>query len=156
MATGWARCWNPNGGLQNELRAQGHRFIVDPAIEVAHMNYSRVAPSLRLHHLAGRMFAASRRTGWGPARRVAFALASPLIFAKRLGQSVSEGLARRARRSSPALPPLVLYLAAALRAKRWAISWAPAGWEGSWRNWSIPAGAMCDPEEVDLQLKPSD
>jgi hypothetical protein len=143
--------------LQNELRAQGHRFIVDPAIEVAHMNYSRVAPSLRLHHLAGRMFAASRRTGWGPARRVAFALASPLIFAKRLGQAVSEGLASDARGDLPrALPPLVLYLAASAAGEAMGYLLGTGGLEGELAELEYSRWRHVRPQEVDLQLKPSD
>ncbi|MDU8942187.1 glycosyltransferase [Ovoidimarina sediminis] len=69
--------------LQKELAAKGHRFYTDPMVETAHLNYSRLAPSLRLHVLAGRAFAATRSQNWPLYKRAAFAAASPAIAVKR-------------------------------------------------------------------------
>jgi hypothetical protein len=143
--------------LQNALCAQGHRFLVDPAIEVAHMNYARVAPSLKLHHLAGRMFAASRRAGWSTPRRMAFALAAPLIFAKRFVQSVAEGLGPETRGDLPrSIPPLLLYLAVSAAGEAMGYLFGTGGREGELAELEYSRWQHVRPEEVALQLDPTE
>ncbi len=143
--------------LQNELHAQGHRFLVDPAVQVAHMNYSRVAPSLKLHHLAGRMFAASRRTGWTTPRRVAFALAAPLIFAKRFVQTVCEGLGPETRGDLPrSIPPLGLYLAVSAAGEAMGYLFGTGDRERELAELEYSRWQHVRPSEVDLQLDPSE
>jgi hypothetical protein len=143
--------------LQNELRVQGHRFLVDPEIQVAHMNYSRVGPSLKLHHLAGRMFAASRRTDWNTPRRLAFALAAPLIFAKRFVQTVSEGLRPETRRDLPrSIPPLVVYLAVSAAGEAMGYLFGTGGRERELAELEYSRWRHVRPEEVDLQLSPTE
>lgn len=142
--------------LQNDLRERGHRFAVDPAIRVAHMNYSRVAPSLRLHYLAGRMFAASRRDGWSVVQRLTFAAAAPLIFAKRLGQSLAEGLRSDARRDIVrALPPLIAYLAVSAAGEAMGYLFGTGGREGELAELEYSRWRHVRPDEVALQSGPA-
>lgn len=65
--------------LQMDLRRKGHGFWIDPAIEVAHLNFSRTGTTVSLRFLGGWMFAASRAEGWSFGRRMLYALAFPAI-----------------------------------------------------------------------------
>ena len=88
-----------------ELIEQGHLFAIAPGALVYHQNHSRFWPSLELRFQTGRLFAANRSAKWSVTRRVAYALAAPLIPPLRLSRllraAVRVGQARR-------LPQLVL------------------------------------------------
>lgn len=141
--------------LQNELRAGGHTFLMDPEIETAHMNYSRLRPSFRLHYLAGRMFAASRREGWGPARRIAFALAAPAIFLKRLIDVSARCLASDAAPHLPrALPVMIGYLAASAAGEAMGYATGTGGRESDLAEMEYSRWRNVLPKEADLQMKP--
>jgi Glycosyl transferase family 2 len=65
--------------LMWDLRAKGHRLLLDPAAETAHMNFGLWSSWLRVMLLNGRAFADTRSSSWPLARRLAFAAASPAI-----------------------------------------------------------------------------
>lgn len=100
--------------MHADLRAHGHTLFLDPANEVAHLNYSLVGRSVRLQFLAGRMFAASRAANWSPWRRLAFAFLSPAIPLKRVVAVSRDVVAVGAHRGRliAALPMAFLLLAA--------------------------------------------
>jgi len=118
--------------LQNDLRKKGHKFWIAPEVEVAHLNYSLVKPSLALHLGEGRMFAASRSSSWSLLKRAAFALAWPLIFIKRLvaisWDAWQAGLGREWFR---AFPLLALFLAVSTFGEGLGYAFG----EGRWRHW---------------------
>ena len=62
-----------------DLRQRGLQVAMEPAATTRHENFSRLLPSLQLRLCAGRLFAASRATGWSVWRRLGFAAASPAI-----------------------------------------------------------------------------
>ena len=98
--------------MQWELQSQGHRFAIEPRAIVRHENFARLAPSMRLRFHGGRQFAARRAQTWTPGRRVAFALASPLIPVVRWWRCVP--MATRANGGTPPwriLPALAWLLA---------------------------------------------
>jgi hypothetical protein len=68
----------PTAGLAGRLRAGGHRFLVEPAARIDHLNVDRPLAWLRERYLHGRLVG-SRATGWGPGRRLVYALGSPLV-----------------------------------------------------------------------------
>ncbi len=70
--------------LQAALRAGGHTFWLDPAIAVAHLNYSNTLRSLRLQLLGGWMFAASRSTEWPVTKRLLYAALFSAIALRRM------------------------------------------------------------------------
>lgn len=72
--------WN----LHRDLRARGHRLYLEPAAATRHLNMTRVAPSFRMWRHYSRDLASVRAREWPLARRVAYSLAAPAIFAKRL------------------------------------------------------------------------
>lgn len=65
--------------VQRDLRAAGHRMLLEPAAVTNHLNFSRLSPSIYLRFNAGRSFAAHRTTGWTLSRRLAYAVGAPLI-----------------------------------------------------------------------------
>jgi GT2 family glycosyltransferase len=96
--------------LHWDLRAKGYRLYLEPAAEISHINFARLAPWIPVQFHAGRVFAAARaeREGWSWPRRLLYALGSPLIPPVRLCR-----IARRApahRELLGALPMLVLGL----------------------------------------------
>jgi len=98
--------------MQWELQSQGHRFAIEPRAIVRHENFAQLGPSIRLRFHGGRLFAARRAQAWTPGRRVAFALASPLIPLVRWWRSVP--MATRANGGTPPWriwPVLALLLA---------------------------------------------
>lgn len=65
--------------LHQDLLAKGHRLYQEPSSRAYHLNYSRLAPTLREYFLASRGFAARRASGWSRARRTVYAVGSPLL-----------------------------------------------------------------------------
>jgi hypothetical protein len=82
--------------LHWDLRARGQGLYLEPAARTHHFNYSRASAWLPATYFTSRTFAGRRIHGWSPARRLAFALASPLIPLVRLRRCV-----RDFRRSTP-------------------------------------------------------
>lgn len=143
--------------LQNDMRARGSRFVIDPEIRVAHLNYARFGSSLSLHHLAGRMFAAHRRIGRGPVWRLGFAAAAPLIFAKRLGQAVMDALASDIRPDLPrALPATIAFLAVSAAGEAMGYLFGTGGREGELAKLEYSRWRHVMPDEADLQLNPAE
>jgi glycosyltransferase involved in cell wall biosynthesis len=74
--------------IQRDLRSKGYRMLLEPAAITRHLNFSRLAPSLRLRFNAGRSFAGHRRTGWNLSKRLGYILGSPLIPAVRCSRII--------------------------------------------------------------------
>lgn len=86
---------SPGRELSDRLRAAGHVLLHVPEATVAHVNASRRRAWLRERWLGGRLVGCARGRGWPWPRRVAYALACPLIAAV---------LARRALRTATPRP----------------------------------------------------
>ena len=98
--------------LHWDLRARGHGLYLEPAARTHHFNYSRATAWLPATYLTARTFAGRRVRGWSAARRLAFALASPLIPLVRLRRCVRDFRRSRVRPSVPqVLPALATALA---------------------------------------------
>jgi Glycosyl transferase family 2 len=69
------------GGLLQDLRAKGHRLLLQPAARIAHVNPSRLVSTADLRFNAGRLYGASRaaRNRWSMPKRLLYAAAGPLI-----------------------------------------------------------------------------
>jgi hypothetical protein len=98
--------------IQRDLRSKGHRMLLEPAAKTRHLNFSRVAPSLKLRFNAGRSFAGHRRAGWSLSKRLCYILGAPLIPAVRLSRII--GVVRRSPLHSGLLPRIVPMLLLAL------------------------------------------
>lgn len=99
--------------LHAELRARGERLLLDPAIRVEHLNYSKALWSIPLQFLGGRMYAASRAERWAGGKRIAYGLAWPLIPPLRLVRTLKDlmqlpGGKRIALRAAPMIALLLL------------------------------------------------
>jgi hypothetical protein len=79
--------------LMWDLRAKGHRLLLDPAAQTAHMNFGLWSSWLPVMFLNGRAFADTRSATWSLAKRLAFVAASPMIPFVRLARTL--GHARR-------------------------------------------------------------
>jgi hypothetical protein len=69
------------GDVFRELRAQGHGLYLEPAAQVRHANFDRLAPTARYRVNSARLYAdvRAREEGWPAARRLAYLVAGPLI-----------------------------------------------------------------------------
>jgi hypothetical protein len=99
--------------LHMDLAARGHRLLLCPKARTAHVNFSRLAPWLRVQVHNGRVFASARADAWSRPRRLLYCAASPLIPLVRLGRSVGtvKRLAGADRGVLRCLPLLALGLA---------------------------------------------
>jgi hypothetical protein len=70
---------DPEYHLQDRLRAQGHRFYLDPRARTRHISDSKFSSACSAMFGRGRIFAASRSENWSLAKRLAYVLASPLF-----------------------------------------------------------------------------
>lgn len=98
--------------IQRDLRANGHRMLLEPSARTNHLNFSRVAPSLNLRFNAGRSFAGHRKMGWSLGKRAAYVFGAPLIPLVRLARIVR--MVRSSRTYSPLIPRVIPMLALAL------------------------------------------
>lgn len=93
--------------LHWELRGAGHRLRVEPAAVVRHTNFALWRAWIPVQFFNGRLFAGARRREMSLARRVVFALGSPLIplvRGWRLWRATPRGaLRRRFLATTPAL-----------------------------------------------------
>jgi len=100
------------GSLHQSLRAKGHRFFMEPAAEIHHLNASRLSSTIALRFQAGRMFGATRARDerWSPLRRVLYVGGLPLIPAMHLPRILREVRARgRQRELVPRILPALLF-----------------------------------------------
>lgn len=84
--------------LQWELAASGHTLYLETRAVTRHLNITRLDSFRTVHFQYGRMFAAQRAGSWNMARRMLYAMGSPLIPMIRLVRHASD-IAR-----SPKLP----------------------------------------------------
>ncbi len=75
-----------DGNLLGTLLKQGQRFYLEPDARVRHLNPSVTSSTRELRFGAGRLYAATRATGgnWSTAKRLGYALGSPLFPVMRL------------------------------------------------------------------------
>jgi GT2 family glycosyltransferase len=76
--------------LHWDLRQKGYRLHLEPAAQIAHLNFGRLSSWVQAQFYSGRVFAASRARPWNPGRRALYALASPLIPFVRLWRIVEQ------------------------------------------------------------------
>jgi GT2 family glycosyltransferase len=76
--------------LHWDLRQKGYQLHLEPAAQVAHLNFGRLSSWLQAQFYSGRVFAASRGRSWNAGRRVLYALASPLIPFVRMNRIVEQ------------------------------------------------------------------
>lgn len=76
--------------LHDHLRQKGLRLQFDPSMRIEHLNHSRPGIGVPLHFLAGRVFAATRAQSWPITRRLAYALACPLIPPLRFARAMRD------------------------------------------------------------------
>jgi hypothetical protein len=96
--------------LHWELRRGGQVVAMEPEARSRHQNFARFKPTLGLRFHGGRHFAANRALDWPVARRLAYALASPLIPLLRTARTI--GHIRRAapRRLTPGFVAALLLM----------------------------------------------
>lgn len=100
------------GSLHQRLRAKGHRFVMEPAAQIHHLNPSRLSSTIALRFQAGRMFGATRarHERWSFVRRVLYIGALPLIPAMHLTRILGEVRVRgRQRELLPRILPALLF-----------------------------------------------
>ncbi len=78
--------------LQWRLREQGARLYQEASARVAHTNFDRWGTWLHVTFHAGRVFAATRAQQWSPLRRVAFAVATPMVPLVRLRRHLAQAI----------------------------------------------------------------
>jgi hypothetical protein len=91
--------------MQDDLRARGYCFYLQPKARIAHLNISRFRSFLLEQYSGGRLFGASRCKAWPLPKRALFATAFPLIPLKRLIESL--GLIRHAGMSKRLVPGIL-------------------------------------------------
>jgi len=84
--------------LMWDLARRGHRLLLEPAAVAAHVNFGYWSSWVQVMFLNGRAFADTRAARWSRVRRMAFAVASPLIPFVRLMRTL--GHVRRVRRGA--------------------------------------------------------
>ena len=98
--------------LMWDLRAKGHRLLLEPTAQTAHMNFGYWSSWVPVTFLNGRAFADTRAAGWPFLKRMAFVAASPAIPLVRLARALSH--ARRLGRGAGFLARVVPTLAIGL------------------------------------------
>jgi glycosyl transferase family 2 len=97
--------------LHWELGRRGHRLYLESGARAEHVYMTRLRPFIAENYCIGRQFASTRARPWSAARRLAFAMATPLIplvrFTRILGRMREFGWLGRLL---PILPSLALGL----------------------------------------------
>ena len=98
--------------LHWDLRQKGYKLHLEPAAQVAHLNFGRLSSWLQAQFYSGRVFASSRARSWNAGRRILYAIASPLIPFVRMNRIVGQARESGAWRKVPSgvLPMLLLGL----------------------------------------------
>jgi hypothetical protein len=76
--------------LQWDMRRRGHSLFLEPAARAAHTNFARWATFRPVQVMNGRAFADTRSRDWPTSKRIAFAVASPLIPVVRFARAVRD------------------------------------------------------------------
>lgn len=97
--------------LHGRMAAQGRRLALEPRAVVRHVNVSRRRTALVEAYLAGRLFGAARGCGWGAGRRLAYALAWPLVTVLRTRRHAGDARRIGVARTPGLLAALALRLA---------------------------------------------
>lgn len=103
-----ANALDSNAGLGDRTRLAGRTMLFEPTARIQHLNVSRAWPWLKERVYNGRAYAAQVSGGWPWPRRLAYALAWPLIPVVRFVRLAP--VARAAGVSSRSMPTLVLAL----------------------------------------------
>jgi Glycosyl transferase family 2 len=84
---GWSL--TAEGVIQDGLRHNGSRLVLDAGVEVSHVNVSRLRSYLTHAFWGGRLFGAMRARveGWGPGTRLLRALACPVVPLVRIARA---------------------------------------------------------------------
>ena len=91
--------------LMWDLRAKGHRLLLEPTAQAAHMNFGYWSSWVPVMFLNGRAFADTRAAGWPFLKRMAFVAASPAIPLVRFARTLAH--ARRLGRGAGFLARVV-------------------------------------------------
>ncbi len=86
---GWLEA---ESAMQWDMANRGHQFCIEPDAVAYHLNFSKLFPSLTLRFDGGRLFASNRTRSWSFAKRISFAMASPLIPLVRLRRLLSKAI----------------------------------------------------------------
>ena len=81
-----------------DLRSKGHRLLLEPAAQAAHVNFGLWPSWVAVSFHNGRAFGATRAADWSLVKRLAYTAASPLIPIVRLARTL--GHARRLGRGT--------------------------------------------------------
>jgi hypothetical protein len=76
--------------LHAELRRRGGRLVLEPRARTRHVNVTRPWSVVRERWYSGRLYASARSLRWPAWRRVAYAVAWPLIAAVRLPRALRD------------------------------------------------------------------
>jgi GT2 family glycosyltransferase len=98
--------------LHWDLRQKGYKLHLEPAAQIAHLNFGRLSSWLQAQFYSGRVFASSRSRSWSTGRRILYAMASPLIPFVRIKRIIEQARESGAWRKVPrgVLPMLLLGL----------------------------------------------
>lgn len=96
--------------LHWELRRGGHLVAMEPEARSRHQNFARFWPTLGLRFHGGRHFAANRSLDWPIARRLGYALASPLIPLLRAARTLGHMRRAAPRRITPGFVAALLLM----------------------------------------------
>jgi hypothetical protein len=66
-------------GLDAEFRAQGYGLLLEPAAELPHLNVATLGAWVADRFLVARIYADAKARRWSRTRRLAYALAGPII-----------------------------------------------------------------------------
>ena len=98
--------------LHRNLRANGHKFFIEPKAKVYHLNPSRLFSTIALRFQAGRLFGATRarHERWSALRRLLYIGALPLIPAMHLPRIIREmRQSNRHRELMPRVLPALVF-----------------------------------------------
>ena len=96
--------------LHWELQRGGHQVAMEPDARSRHQNFAQVSPTFELRFHGGRHFAAHRALEWPFAKRLGYALASPLIPLLRTARTLGHMRRAAPRRVTPAFVAALLLM----------------------------------------------
>jgi hypothetical protein len=96
--------------LHWELQRGGHQVAMEPDARSRHQNFAQFWPTLGLRFHGGRHFAANRALDWPLARRLAYAVAWPLIPLLRTARTLGHMRRAAPRRVTPAFVAMLLLM----------------------------------------------
>lgn len=96
--------------LHWELQRGGHQVAMEPDARSRHQNFAQFGPTIGLRFHGGRHFAANRSLDWPVARRLGYALASPLIPLLRTARTLGHMRRAAPRRVTPGFVAALLLM----------------------------------------------